>query len=497
MRLLIVSNRLPVVVAREDGKFVFRQSAGGLVSGLSAYLDHMRVPGTVDAGYVWAGWPGIAVPGAARPEVRRRLNEEFNAHPVFISEQSMDKFYLGFCNRTIWPLFHYFTTYASYTEDHWREYVQVNKAFRDAVMEIAKPTDLIWVHDYHLMLLPSLLREQLPSAKIGFFLHIPFPAYEVYRLLPNRWRDDLLRGLLGADLIGFHTDDYTRYFIRCIERILGYRADPQGRVEVDGRVVRAGGFPMGIDVRRFTEAARSPQSRAKSRELRQTLRPSKIVLSIDRLDYTKGVINRLQAYDAFLRKYPEWRGQVVLVLVVVPSRVGVEEYQRTKRQVDELVGRINGAYGSIDWAPIRYQFTFLPFKELVALYAASDVALVTPIRDGMNLIAKEYLASCADGAGVLVLSETAGAAAELSEAIIVNPNDTEGTVEALKLALEMPEGERTRRGEVLRARLLRQDVLRWADGFLQALLGADPSAAPHRSAAVVARAWATAAPAED
>lgn len=472
MRLLIVSNRLPVNVTKEKGKMVLQAGAGGLVSGLSAYLDSLSGPAASDPGYVWVGWPGAAISGEAKVEVRDRLREEHHAHPVFISERAMERFYLGFCNRTIWPLFHYFPTYTSYPDEYWREYVAVNRAFRDAVVEVARPDDVIWVHDYHLMLLPLLIREQMPAARIGFFLHIPFPSYEVFRLLPSAWRADILRGLLGADVVGFHTEDYTRYFSQCVERILGYEPDGQGLILVDGRVVRAGTFPMGVDLRRYETAAGSPELRAETEEMRSTLAPCKVVLSIDRLDYSKGIFNRLRAYEAFLEKGPEWREKVVLVLVVVPSRVGVEEYQSTKRNVDELVGKINGAYATMSWTPIRYRYTFLPFRQLVSLYAASDVALVTPLRDGMNLIAKEYLSARPDGTGVLILSETAGAANELRQAIIVNSNDVEGVADALRQALAMPEEEQIRRNEPMRAHLALHDVVHWANSFREALLGA-------------------------
>ncbi|MHB1131526.1 MAG: bifunctional alpha,alpha-trehalose-phosphate synthase (UDP-forming)/trehalose-phosphatase [Chloroflexota bacterium] len=471
MRLLIVSNRLPVSVAKEEGELVLRRGAGGLVSGLSAYLDSLSGPAAAEQGYVWIGWPGMAVRDKAKAKVAESLSKEHHAYPVFISEQAMERFYLGFCNRTIWPLFHYFPSYTSYPEDYWQEYVAVNKTFRDAVVAVAQPDDVIWVHDYHLMLLPLLLREQLPAARIGFFLHIPFPSYEIFRLLPNRWRAEILRGLLAANVVGFHTEDYTRYFSRCVERILGYEPDGKGQLLVDGRRVRAQTFPMGVDLPRYEKEASSPEVLAQVQELRSTLAPCKVVLSIDRLDYSKGIFNRLRAFEALLVKNPEWRGRVVLVLIVVPSRVGVEEYQRTKRNVDELVGQINGAHSTLSWTPIHYRYTFLPFRELVGIYAASDVALVTPLRDGMNLIAKEYLSARPDGKGVLILSETAGAADELREALIVNANDLEGQVDALRQALAMPEEEQIRRNRTMREHLARYDIVHWASSFRRALAG--------------------------
>ncbi len=469
MRLLIISNRLPVTVAREAEKLSFRPSVGGLVTGFNGYVRSLQGSTSEVTGYIWAGWPGGAVPDQEKALVRGRLLKKYNCYPVFVPVDSMDKFYLGFCNSTIWPLFHYFPSNTVYNADSWTQYERVNEIFRDAILEMAQPDDIIWVQDFHLMLLPGLLRKELPKARIGFFLHIPFPAYEIFRLLPSDWRRSILNGLLGADVVGFHTHDYTEYFLRCVARILGFDND-MGRIVLGERMVRADTFPMGIDFGRFHEAARRPANRRRGKALRTRLATTKVVLSIDRLDYTKGTIHRLRAYELFLEENPEWRCKVVLVLVVVPSREGVEDYQRIKRQIDEIVGKINGVFGSLEWTPIVYQYTALPFSQMVGLYGASDVALVTPLRDGMNLIAKEYLASRADKTGVLIISEMAGAAKELGEAVIVNPNDVQGIAGALKLALTMPEEEQVLRNEIMQSRLRRYDVVKWAADFIQALL---------------------------
>ena len=469
MRLLIVSNRLPVTVIRKEGRLTFQESVGGLVSGLSAYLDSLRSSSFAEAEYLWVGWPGATVDGAERAQLKSRALGEFHAYPVFLSERAMDKFYLGFCNRTLWPLFHYFPSYTGYDEDAWIQYKQVNRVFCDSIAEVVRPDDVVWIHDYHLMLLPKLLRERFPDNPIGFFLHIPFPSFEIYRLLPSKWRREILDGLLGADLIGFHTRDYTQHFLRCVQRLTGHEHN-MGNIAVAGRLVQAGTFPMGIDFQRYYDSANSSECRNARDELRKTLTESKIILSIDRLDYTKGIGNRLRSYEVFLGKNPEWRGKVTLFLVVVPSRVGVEHYQQTRRLIDELVGRINGRFGSISWTPIRYQFKFLPLNELTALYSTSDVALVTPLRDGMNLVAKEFVAARTDQTGVLVLSEMAGAARELGEALIINPNDIEEIADALKQALEMPIAEQIWRNQTMQARLRRYDVVRWADDFVHELL---------------------------
>jgi len=469
MRLLVVSNRLPVTVVERGGRLAFQASAGGLVSGLSAYLDSLKESPFTHLEYLWVGWPGIAVPEGEQGWLRLSLRERFRAHPVFLSEVDMEKFYLGFCNRTIWPLFHYFPSYAIYDEDLWNHYKLVNEKFRDAVLEILGPEDVVWIHDYHLMLLPRLLRERAPEVPIGFFLHIPFPSYEIFRLVPARWRREILEGLLGADLVGFHTHEYTQYFLRCVLRILG-DTHVAGRILVDGRIVKADAFPMGIHFQRFSGAVDHPEVRRERERLQERLTGLKVILSVDRLDYSKGVLNRLQGYERFLERNPRWHGRVLLLMVVVPSRVGVEHYRRTKRQIDELVGKINGRFGTFGWAPIMYQYTFLPFHSLVALYTVSDVALVTPLRDGMNLIAKEYVACRGDRGGVLILSEMAGAAQELGEAIIINPTHIEEIAEAIEAALEMPEEEQVRRIRAMQERLRSYDVVRWAGDFLHSLL---------------------------
>jgi trehalose 6-phosphate synthase/phosphatase len=467
-RILIVSNRLPVTTEVKEGKLEFQVSAGGLVSGLSAYLDSLKGSSFTSSDYVWVGWPGSVVPEKMKGELKSRALAEFNAYPVMLSERAMDKFYQGFCNKTIWPLFHYFPTYTVYDDDYWAQYQRVNQIFCDTVMEIVKPDDLIWVQDYHLMLLPRLLRERMPQVPIGFFLHIPFPDYEIFRLLPGAWRRMILEGLLGADLVGFHTHDYTQYFLRCVLRILGYEHN-MGKIMLGDHLVKAETLPMGIDFRKFQQTTNSPEVQKEKEEFK-TFAPSKVISSIDRLDYTKGIINRLRGYEAFLDKNPQWHGKVVLALVVVPSRIGVEHYQQMKRQIDELVGKINGRFGSISWTPILYQYKFLSFYPLVALYGISQVALVTPLRDGMNLIAKEYVASRADRTGVLILSEMAGASKELGEGIIINPSNVEEIADALKQALEMTEEEQIRRNRIMQTRLKRYDVVRWASDFIQDLL---------------------------
>ena len=467
MTLLVVSNRLPFTVSSRDNKLVFHASPGGLVSGLTAYLESARLESS-RSDYLWIGWPGIEVEEDHREQLRTKAAKQ-KASPVFLDSETMKKFYQGFCNSTIWPLFHYFPTNAKFREEDWAEYVKVNEAFRDSVLKVYKSKDTVWVHDYHLMLLPSMLREKLPDLSIGFFLHTPFPSYDIFRTLPTKWRREILEGILGSDLIGFHTIDYTQHFLRCILRILGQEHN-FGQVLIDGeRTIKVDTFPMGIDYPEIHNAANSVDIKQEGSGLRDRLGNRRIIMSQDRLDYTKGIKNRLEAYAIFLDRYPQWQKQVVLVLSVVPSRLGAEHYDQMKEEIDKLVGRINGKYGTIDWTPIVYRYRFLPYNQLLSLFSISDIALVTPLRDGMNLVAKEYVASKIDQKGVLILSEMAGASRELGEALVINPNDISEIVDAIKTALEMPEAEQKRRNQAMQTRLERYDVIKWGQDFTEKL----------------------------
>ena len=454
--MLIVSNRLPSSIIKREGKIRFQPSSGGLVTGLgSFYKSHQSS---------WIGWTGISqekLKGEEKEEISKKLASE-NCHPIFLSQYQIDNYYYGFCNKTIWPLFHYFTQYTIYKKSLWGAYKRVNRSFCDAVINIAKPNDIIWIHDYHLMLLPELIRERLPDATIGFFLHIPFPSFEVFRPLP--WRRQIVKGLLGADLVGFHTQDYVEHFLDSVRGMLGYE-HTLGQITAGDRVVKVDTFPMGIHYERFAGAANDPEVKKEIKRIQKKIGNRKIIISIDRLDYTKGIPLRLETFDLFLEDYPEYKEKVSLIMVAVPSRTKVEHYMLLKKQVDELVGRINGKYGTIGWTPIWYLYRFLPFHGLTALYNVADVALVTPLRDGMNLIAKEFIATKTDGKGVLVLSEMAGAAKELGEALIVNPNNREKVTQALKEALTMSNEEKIERNEIMRNRLKRYNVVRWANDF--------------------------------
>jgi trehalose 6-phosphate synthase/phosphatase len=459
-KLIIASNRLPVTITKRKGKFKVQSSAGGLVTALGGLEKSQE--------HIWIGWPGFSM-SPSNPEAKdiEVLLEPKNYHPVFLSRNDIDDYYHGFCNETIWPLFHYFVQFALYDKDYWKAYKRVNEAFCDEIMEIAEPDDIIWIHDYHLMILPKLLKQRLPGARIGFFLHIPFPSSEIFRLIP--WCKDIIEGLLGADLIGFHTFDYVRHFLESVRRVLGYE-HALGQITVHSRAVKVDAFPMGVDYEKFSNAVHDLDVQKSTKNLRQEIGEGfKIILSIDRLDYTKGIPQRLEAFDLFLKRNPGYKGKVIFILVAVPSRTEVKRYKLLKEQIDNLVGNINGRHGKIGWIPIWYLYRSFEFNDLAALYSVSDVIFVTPLRDGMNLIAKEYVATKNDGNGVLILGEMAGTAKELIEAIIINPNDLESTANSLKFALEMPTDERAGRMETMRLRLKRYDVRRWVSDFMEKL----------------------------
>ncbi len=459
-RVLIISNRLPVSVEKRKRGLRFEPSIGGLATSLKSFYKSYNS--------IWIGWPGINLERIKEEEqvVEARLLSE-GCHPVFLSQRDIEDYYHGFCNNTIWPLFHYYPPYTIYSKDLWQAYERVNEVFANAVAEVAELGDIIWIHDYHLMLLPRLVRERLPRATIGFFLHIPFPSFEIFRLLP--WRRQILEGLLGADLIGFHTYDYAQHFLNSVHRLLGYE-DTMGQITSIDRIIKADVFPIGIDYEEYSSYARDWRVQREISKLREKLGDCKIILSIDRLDYTKGIPQRLEAFSLFLERNPQYKEKLILFLVVVPSRTKVEAYALLKKQIDELVGAINGKYGSIGFTPIQYVYRSLPFHSLIALYNMADIALITPLRDGMNLISKEYIATRTDGKGVLILSETAGAAKELGEAIIINVNNQEEIVQALEEALVMPEEEQIERNRMMQKRLQRYNVTRWADDFIDRLL---------------------------
>ncbi len=489
MRLVVVSNRLPFTVSFQEGTPQFKPSAGGLTTGLWSYLDGKTQVGAERPDFLWMGWPGASVPPEHEAAVRAYGEQQFRSSPVFLPEESMDRFYLGFCNKTLWPLFHYFPTLTQYEEEYWQEYQNVNRVFGEAVVKALQPDDMLWIHDYHLMLLPKLVREKFPEMPIGFFLHIPFPSWEVFRMLPRAWREEIIEGLLGSSLVGFHTHDYVRYFLTSVLRTAGYEHQ-LGSLTLRERVVKVDTFPMGVEFDRFAQAATSKESDLRVAELREKCVGQKVIFSVDRLDYTKGLINRLRGYELFLKNNPPWHGKVVFIISVAPSRIGVDSYQAMKLELEQTVGRIVGDFGNVQWTPLIYQFRNLTFDEIVPLYRLCDVALITPLRDGMNLVAKEFIASRPDQTGVLILSEMAGAAKEMGEALIINPFHREDFARALEQALTMPVEEQVRRNKLLQERLRRYNVVRWADDFVQALLSTQKTEAARRARALAGKAFA-------
>jgi trehalose 6-phosphate synthase/phosphatase len=463
-RLVIVAYRLPFRFIRQKGRISAIQNSGGLVSAILSLSQKMRnSSGSLASKILWVG-RGENIPQKSSDS--RFENPDFEIQPVHLSESLNEKYYGGFCNDTIWPLFHYFPSYVAYDDEYFKAYVSANQTFFEHLKKLLLPGDFIWVHDYQLFLLPDLIRQSFPKATIGFFLHIPFPSFEILRLLPRQWHNHILKGMLGADLIGFHTKDYSRYFIRSVQRSLGLKTKKE-IIFMEGRKIRAKAFPIGIDFGKFHNACLSAPVKKEKQKIRKHIRNKKLVFSVDRLDYTKGLLARLNGIETFLKDNPQWHERVVFNLVVVPSRDTIARYRDIKKELESTIGRINGKYGNIGWRPIIYQYTSLNFFELVALYDLSDVGLITPLRDGMNLVAKEYIACQVENKGVLILSEMAGASAELKDALIINPVDHNEMAIAIRLALEMPEQEVVDRIRHMHKRIKYYDVFRWADEFFK------------------------------
>lgn len=463
-RLILVSNRLPMQLIEKDGKVTIKQSDGGLVSALKGYFEQASA-GEIFEQKIWVG--AADFPEKRWEKVEGRSEDEFSIEPIFIDKKVYDKYYNGFCNATLWPLFHYFPSYVVYDQDFFEKYEQANQEFADHLIKIIKPGDTIWIHDYQLFLLPGLIRERIPDAKIGFFLHIPFPSFEIFRLLHRPWKEKIIRGLLGADLVGFHTHEYVQHFLKTVRMVMGF--DHQYRViAFENRLVKADLFPLGVEFNKFNSSAQKPEVIESRTSILKNFQDKKIIFSVDRLDYSKGVTHRLSGFEKFLELHPEWREKVVFILVVVPSRQIISKYNERRTLIEEQVGRLNGKYSSLSWQPIIYRYSQVDFDELCALYQAADVALITPLRDGMNLVAKEYVAS-ASKKGVLILSELAGAANELGEALQVNPLDAIEVATAIQVALTMPLSEQLHKLALMQKRLLSYDVVSWVNDFLQQL----------------------------
>jgi len=467
-RLIIISNRLPFSLDREGDKVSIRQSSGGLVSAIKSYFENTAAQKGNLTEKMWMGVADFPQEDWDLAEASGMAGQDFGIIPLFMDKDLYDNYYSGFSNSVLWPLFHYFSSLASYESQYFDAYVQVNRLFAEKIAPLLEPDDQVWIHDYQLMILPHLLRQKKPEATIGFFLHIPFPSYEIFRLLPTEWKKTLLHGVMGADLIGFHTYDYVQHFLQSAKMLLGVD-NYFHNLQYQDRLIRIDLFPIGIDYNKFHSAADDPELLEMRHKIRNELGDKKIIFSVDRLDYTKGLQSRLNAFEYFIERYPEWREKMVFILNVVPSRDSIPAYNERKKMIEEKIGTINGRFSTISWQPIIYRYNHLSFNELVALYQAADVALITPLRDGMNLVAKEYVASSVGGKGVLILSELAGAASELSEAILVNPTDTADVASAITRALAMPLYEQRNRIALMQRRLQEYDVTKWVNDFMDQL----------------------------
>ncbi|PWL38486.1 bifunctional alpha,alpha-trehalose-phosphate synthase (UDP-forming)/trehalose-phosphatase [Flagellimonas aquimarina] len=468
-KTIIISNRLPVQLQISDGGLTAIPSVGGLATGMKSVHSGGES--------LWIGWSGLTdeeTPAALEGEIDKALKNH-DCAKVNLTEKDIEGFYFGFSNRTIWPLFHYFLEYSEFELEFWNSYKTVNQKFADAIIEKSNEDDTIWVHDYQLMLVPQMVKEKRPNTSIGYFLHIPFPSYEIFRTLP--WREEILEGLLGSDLIGFHTYDYERHFLSSVRRLLGLEVSFND-IHLDNRVIKVDSFPMGIDYKKFKDAAISHSKNTHEKrsdfqikldDHKASAPDTKLILSIDRLDYSKGIAKRINAFEYFLNKYPEYKEKVRLIILAVPSRSNVPQYQLLKKEIDELVGRINGELSTVNWTPIWYFYRSLPFENLIDLYTSSDIAWLTPLRDGMNLVAKEYVATRIDKTGVLILSEMAGSAYEMNEALLINPNNFEQQADTLKSAINMPKEEQIARNMFLQNRLERYNVEVWANEFMNSL----------------------------
>jgi trehalose 6-phosphate synthase/phosphatase len=466
-RLIIVSNRLPFAFENRDGKISIRQSSGGLVSAIKSYIESNRNQLSYD-GKIWLGsmdadekeWKTATEQGA--------VPDDISLTPVFPDAAAYSNFYNGFSNSVLWPLFHYFPSLVEYKKEYFDDYKRVNQLFANAVREVYEAGDVIWIHDYQLMMVPDMLRRILPEATIGFFLHIPFPSYEIFRLLPTEWKKQLLQGVMGADLIGFHTHEYGQHFIQSVKMILQVESQFNA-VYYGSRMVRIDQFPIGIDYKKFRDACIDDTVVGICTGIEENFYQQKIIFSVDRLDYTKGISYRLTGFEHFLESHPEFKEKIVFILNIVPSRDTIPSYNEMKKSIEVQVSTINGRFSTLQWQPIIYRYNHLEFEELCALYQAAHVALITPLRDGMNLVAKEYIASCIDE-GVLILSELTGAASELNEAVLVNPTDTDEVANAIYVALTMPLIEQRSRLSYMQRRIAEYDVEKWINDFTGQLI---------------------------
>ncbi|HEY8784273.1 MAG TPA: bifunctional alpha,alpha-trehalose-phosphate synthase (UDP-forming)/trehalose-phosphatase [Mucilaginibacter sp.] len=458
-KTIIVSNRLPVKVSKNEDEYTLSPSEGGLATGLgSIYKSENNT---------WIGWPGLEITGREDRDTVTAMLDKENLQPVFLSQEEINEYYEGFCNDVLWPVFHYYaSTYAYYKKSNWNYYKAVNEKFKEAILKAAKPGDTIWIHDYQLLLVPALVRAVMPDVSIGFFQHIPFPSYEMFRLIP--WRSELLAGMLGADLIGFHTFDDVKHFLNAASRLLPVTASANV-ITHEERSVVIESFPMGIDEKKYASLPLKHKVQKQAELIKSTFKDCKLIISIDRLDYSKGILQRLQAFELLLQNHPEYKGTIALYMIVVPSRDSVSQYAQLRDEIDKRVGNINSIYRSIEWSPINYYYRSIPIEMLSALYSIADVCLVTPMRDGMNLVSKEFVASRINNDGVLILSEMAGASKELIDALIVNPNNAEEVCNAIINAINMPMDEQQKRMASMREIVTKFNISHWVKIFMDKL----------------------------
>ncbi len=456
-KTIIVSNRLPVRISHENDQLEVQVSEGGLATGLGSIYK------TGDN--IWIGWPGVEIQEEMKSKVTALLQKE-KLFPVYLNEEEILNYYEGFSNEVLWPICHYMSTYAQFEQIYWDYYKSVNEKFKDEVLKVANPGDTIWIHDYQLLLLPQLIRQELPDISIAFFQHIPFPSFEIFRLIP--WRTEIIAGMLGADLLGFHTYDDVRHYISSASHLL--HVSGQGNKMINrGREIVVDAFPMGIDAKKYQDLANSEKVRQQYQEYEPMFQDMKVILSIDRLDYSKGIIQRLNAIEMILTRHPEYIENIILVMIVVPSRDTIPQYKELKDEIDKIVGNINARFRTASWHPVQYFYRSFPIETLSALYSRADIGLVTPMRDGMNLVSKEFIASRRSENGVLILSEMAGASKELTEALIINPNSVGEVYEAILQALQMPEEEQKTRMRALSATVRKFDIFHWVKIFMSQL----------------------------
>lgn len=463
-RLIIVSNRLPISLRKDQGRWLADPSAGGLVTALAPVLRNR--------GGVWIGWPGVPDLDRARSVLDAATRGVgYTLVPVNLTAEDLEQYYYGFSNEIIWPLFHSLQSLCNYDPAYWTAYQRVNANFAKTVFEHARADDYLWVNDYQLMTLAQELRALGSTLPMSFFLHIPFPPPDIFHKLP--WRRQILESLLKFDLVGFQTQRHKRNFVHCVRSMFRdvrlYGKGPVSVARLNGREVRIGYFPIGIDYQSFARGAMSPEVDAESRNLKFALRNRTLILGIDRLDYTKGIPYKLDAMRDTLIRFPELRDKVSFIQVVVPSRREIPKYDELKMEIEQLVGEINGKFAEPGWVPIQYIFRSLSRTELLAYYRTAEIALITPLDDGMNLVAKEYCACSVDGNNVLILSEFAGAASQLRRgALLVNPYNREGVADAVYQAYKMDLQERSERMRRLKRNIQHNDVFRWVSSFLHA-----------------------------